>query len=139
MKPEDSKILQQLGKEPGFKVPENFFADINEKIKESLPEVEITRTDVRPSLWVRIRPYVYMAAMFAGVWCMMKVFNGLTETNKQTLTAKEIAAGMNVESNVEEFILNNSVSDMDIIMSYEDSLYYDNLIIDSENNNEELL
>ena len=73
---------------------------------------------------------------------MMKVFNGLTESNKTELTAKEIAAGMSIESNAEEFIMNSSVSDVDIIMSYEDSLYYDNLIIESSNsngNNEELL
>ena len=49
---------------------------------------------------------------------------------------------MSIESNAEEFIMNSSVSDVDIIMSYEDSLYYDNLIIESSNsngNNEELL
>ncbi len=141
MKQEESDILKQIGKESGFKVPENFFAEINQKICDSLPEVEITKVSERPTLWTRIRPYAYMAAMFAGIWCMMKVFNGLTESYKTELTAKEIAAGMSNESNAEEFIMNSSVSDMDIIMSYEDSLYYDNVIIDTSNsgNNEELL
>ena len=123
MKQEESDILKQI-------------------VSDSLPQVEITRVDERPTLWTRLRPYAYMAAMFAGIWCMMKVFNGLTESNKTELTAKEIAAGMSIESNAEEFIMNSSVSDVDIIMSYEDSLYYDNLIIESSNsngNNEELL
>ncbi len=142
MKQEESDILKQIGKDAGFKVPENFFAEFNQKMSDSLPQVEITRVDERPTLWTRLRPYAYMAAMFAGIWCMMKVFNGLTESNKTELTAKEIAAGMSIESNAEEFIMNSSVSDVDIIMSYEDSLYYDNLIIESSNsngNNEELL
>ncbi len=26
------------------------------------------------TVWERIRPYVYMAAMFAGIWCMLKMF-----------------------------------------------------------------
>ena len=27
------------------------------------------------SFWSRVRPYVYMAAMFLGIWCMMKTFD----------------------------------------------------------------
>ncbi|MDE6287071.1 MAG: hypothetical protein K2L99_08775, partial [Muribaculaceae bacterium] len=26
------------------------------------------------TMWERVRPYVYMAAMFAGVWCMLNLF-----------------------------------------------------------------
>ena len=33
---------------------------------------------VRPNLWLRLRPYVYMAAMFAGVWCMMHIFGRIS-------------------------------------------------------------
>lgn len=75
MKQEDSPILKQLGKDSGFDVPEHFFADFKKNIMDSLPEVNITEEE-KPSRWVRLRPYVYMAAMFAGIWCMMKVFTG---------------------------------------------------------------
>ena len=51
MKKEDSKILEKLGKDPGFKVPDNYFNDFNSKLMESLPEVKITE-EVKPTLWV---------------------------------------------------------------------------------------
>ena len=74
MKKEESKILDKLGKNPGFKVPENYFNDFNAKLLESLPEVKITE-EVKPTMWVRVRPFIYMAAMFAGVWLMMNIFS----------------------------------------------------------------
>ena len=82
MKQEDSPILKKLGKEPGFEVPEHYFADFSKNLMDSLPEVKITE-EVKPSRWVRIRPYVYMAAMFAGIWCMMKVFTGFGDSSKK--------------------------------------------------------
>lgn len=85
MKQEDSPILKKLGKEPGFDVPEHYFADFSKNLMDSLPEVKITE-EVKPSRWVRLRPYVYMAAMFAGIWCMMKVFSGFGNQGKTVKT-----------------------------------------------------
>jgi hypothetical protein len=121
MKKEESDILNKLGKDPGFKVPENYFADFNKKLSESLPEVKITPVEVKPKMWVRVRTYVYMAAMFAGIWCMMKVFNGFNGTGGKDKQATEIASGIQNEKNADEFIMNGNVSDYDI-MTYEDSV-----------------
>lgn len=125
MKQEEFPILDKLGKEPGFKVPEGYFEAFNERMEAMLPEVEITDVSLRPSLWVRIRPYVYMAAMFAGIWCMMQVFNTLSGANKMELTASEVATEMMVNEQVaEEFMLQGSVSDAALLMScYEDSVF----------------
>ena len=84
MKQEDSPILKKLGKDAGFEVPEHYFADFSKNLMDSLPEVKITE-ETKPSRWVRIRPYVYMAAMFAGVWCMMKVFTGFGGDQKKAI------------------------------------------------------
>ena len=78
MKHEDSTILNKYGKNPGFKVPENYFDDFNRRMADMLPDVEITPIDVKPSMWQRVKPFAYMAAMFAGVWCMMSVFSHFT-------------------------------------------------------------
>ena len=75
MKREDSTILNKYGKDPGFKVPENYFDDFNKKMAAMLPDIEITPVDIKPTMWQRIKPLAYLAAMFAGVWCMMTVFN----------------------------------------------------------------
>ena len=40
---------------------------------QAVAEAERPRT-----LWQKVRPYVYMAAMFAGVWCMLQIFTTLS-------------------------------------------------------------
>ena len=89
MKKENSKILEKLGKDPGFKVPDNYFNDFNSKLMESLPEVKITEEE-KPTLWIKVRPFVYMAAMFAGIWLMMNIFNiGQKATGRPEAKIKE--------------------------------------------------
>ena len=119
MKEENSDILKKLGKDPGFKVPEHYFDDFNKRMAESLPEVKITQVEAKPTMWMRVRPFVYMAAMFAGIWCMMKAFNGLNGESPRQQQA--ISAGVQNERNADEMIMHGDVSDYDIT-TYEDSV-----------------
>ena len=120
MKTENSKILEQLGKNPGFKVPENYFNDFNAKLVESLPEIKITEEE-KPTLWVRVRPFIYMAAMFAGVWLMMNIFSQGKSSATGEQRAANISAGVAVEKNADDLMDYGAVSDYDI-MTYEDSV-----------------
>lgn len=120
MKSENSKILEKLGKNPGFKVPENYFDDFNAKLMDSLPEVKITEEE-KPSLWVRVRPFIYMAAMFAGVWLMMNVSSIIKTTATGDQRVANIKAGVAVEKNAEDFLDYEGINDYEI-MTYEDSV-----------------
>ena len=125
MKQEDSTILKKYGKNPGFKVPENYFEDFNRRMADMLPDVEITPVDIKPTMWQRLKPLAYLAAMFAGVWCMMSVFNHFTDTSNLN-TVRAVAEKLQDDkNNVDEFIMSGSVSDYDII-SYEDSVMMSN-------------
>lgn len=119
MKQEESNILKQLGKDSGFQVPEHFFADFSKNLMDSLPEVKITETP-KPSRWVRLRPYVYMAAMFAGIWCMMKVFYGFnsdkTKTVNTEMTADSPANGKSAIMQDQNKIDDNAM------LNYQDSI-----------------
>ena len=124
MKHEDSTILNKYGKDPGFKVPDNYFADFNKKMADMLPDVEITPVDAKPTMWQRVKPLAYMAAMFAGVWCMMSVFSHFSGATNNGVGA--VAEKLTDDKeNVDEFIMSGSVSDYDII-SYEDSVIMSN-------------
>lgn len=71
------EILPDCSKRDGLKVPEGYFEDFAARMCASLPErPELdVKAIVKPrTVWQRIRPYAYMAAMFAGVWCMLKMF-----------------------------------------------------------------
>ena len=124
MKQEDSTILKKYGKDPGFKVPENYFEDFNQRMAQMLPDVEITPVDVKPTMWQRVKPFAYLAAMFAGVWCMMSVFTHFTNTSNINGVRAVAEKLYDDKSNVEDFIMSGAVSDYDI--SYEDSVMMSN-------------
>ncbi|MDE6340861.1 MAG: hypothetical protein K2K93_00955 [Muribaculaceae bacterium] len=79
MKTENS-ILEKAGHETGYKVPENYFDNVRKKIISELPEYPVEKQE-KISTWTRIKPYLYMAAMFAGIWCMMKMFHTITSSD----------------------------------------------------------
>ena len=124
MKNDDSTLLNKYGKNSGFKVPENYFADFNQRMAEMLPDVEITPVDAKPTMWQRLKPLVYMAAMFAGVWCMMSVFSHFSSPSSMQ-NIKAVAEKLYDDNNVDEFIMSGSVSDYDIL-NYEDSVMMSN-------------
>lgn len=72
----------------GMTVPEGYFADFAERMSAQLPErpeaecVQAPPTVADKSLWQKVRPYVYMAAMFAGIWLMLQMFAMLGGQNR---------------------------------------------------------
>ncbi|MBR2146522.1 MAG: hypothetical protein IJ925_03675 [Muribaculaceae bacterium] len=114
MKKEDSKILEKLGKDPGFKVPDNYFNDFNSKLMESLPEVTITEEE-KPTMWVKVRPFVYLAAMFAGVWLMMNIFTIGQKAKSNQTEAKN-------KTEIDNKVQKKSDLQNGPIMNYEDSV-----------------
>ncbi|MCM1028293.1 MAG: hypothetical protein NC342_04815 [Pseudoflavonifractor sp.] len=75
----NDSILDHADHKTGMTVPDGFFEQFAARMKDSLPEQpwETEASDDRQagprSLWQRVRPYVYMAAMFAGIWLMMNI------------------------------------------------------------------
>lgn len=72
-------ILSDIDRQSGMTVPPGYFESFTAKMIQELPvrdEAERPNAVILPSptLWTRIRPYVYLAAMFAGIWCMLKMF-----------------------------------------------------------------
>ncbi|MDE6010650.1 MAG: hypothetical protein K2F87_04280 [Muribaculaceae bacterium] len=68
-------LLEKIGRKTGMTVPEGYFEAFSQQMMQKLPEYpEAPRPHVL-STWQRIKPYVYLAAMFAGIWCMMKMFH----------------------------------------------------------------
>lgn len=68
-------ILEKVAGKTGYTVPDNYFEDVRKKIMAGTSDLPVQEPQPEPSLWQRIQPYVYMAAMFAGIWCMMKIIH----------------------------------------------------------------
>ena len=76
---QQNNILEEVERRDGMTVPEGYFAEFTERMMAALPELqkEVPDPKQKNTVWLRIRPYAYLAAMFAGIYCMMQLFSML--------------------------------------------------------------
>lgn len=73
MKEEDT-LLKKLGKENSFKVPDSYFENLTSEVMNKLPEKEkVVFKEETVSTWTRLKPLLYMAAMFVGAALIIRV------------------------------------------------------------------
>lgn len=118
MKRED-ELIKKVGTENHFTVPENYFEKFNADIMDKLPErefkAEVYNTDI--SLWTRIKPIVYMAAMFAGIALMFRMFNSMVsesteeENNIKLVNAQTVKTEEEQMDNYYNYMLETSMMD----------------------------
>ncbi|MCM1291047.1 MAG: hypothetical protein NC201_01600 [Prevotella sp.] len=70
----ESKLKDKIGKDTGYILPEGSLEGVYSHVMENLPKQNPMKAP-KITVWQKVRPYVYMAAMFAGIWCMMKIFH----------------------------------------------------------------
>ena len=79
--------LQDIDKsKTPFKVPENYFENFNEDIMNLLPEKEF-KPPVKVTMWDKTKPWVYLAAMFLGLYVMINflINNGPSVTQEPVI------------------------------------------------------
>lgn len=90
---EDKNILDKVNRNSGMTTPENYFANFAESMMQNLPEKEEHAIITKPvTTWQRVRPFVYLVAMFAGIWCMVKMVNLITSNSTTGLSTEQIVA-----------------------------------------------
>ncbi len=114
----EEKLKNRTGTDPGFIVPDGYFERIAVEMQTHLPEIEIKRpTPV--SRWHRIRPYVYLAAMFGGIWCMMKMFHTMTSSEAFDLENPPALVAQAIDShsdplNLDSYMFSTGDSDYEV-------------------------
>lgn len=78
MKFEDT-LRERIGGKTGFILPEGSLEEVYRKVSAELPERKLLDKP-KVTMWQKVRPYIYMAAMFAGIWCMMKMFHTMSSS-----------------------------------------------------------
>lgn len=134
MNKKEQDILATIGRRDGMTVPEGFFESFAEKMAASLPEnpeAEKPRILPRKTVWERIRPYTYLAAMFAGIWCMLKMFSLMFPAGGVDLSIDNnriLTDALSDENFVYEYFMDD-ISDREVIEGmYEDSISIDEMI-----------
>ncbi len=121
------KLSVNMPRTDGMTVPEGYFEDFKARMKASLPERQWEReargeVPVLPkTFWQKVRPYVYMAAMFMGVWCMMKMFDIMKADNNMSIESRpELVAALGDSGFVEDL---NLYYDSESYNDFMDDLY----------------
>lgn len=71
---EEDKIRKKTGTENPFRVPYGYFDNLTSEVMSRLPEKEKNAiTQREPTRWERVRPWLYMAAMFIGAALIIRV------------------------------------------------------------------
>ena len=109
--------LNKIGNKNPYQVPENYFEELTSRIMVQLPQKVEENSQL--SLWERVKPWVYMAAMFIGIALMIKTF---------VKAPDQFDSGLNISStevdDFYEYYENQSEKD-----SYHEAIY----LVDVEN------
>ena len=109
----DKNKLKQINRNTGYKVPEDYFENLNDRIMSHLPAIEIKeKTPV--SLWQKCKPWIYMAAMFAGISLMIKTFVTPNPSADQVVTTTQADTSSLSESAIDDYIFYSHVDDYTI-------------------------
>lgn len=72
----EDNILRKAGTSNPFRVPDHYFEDFTQELMSKLPEKESMPLMPEPTLWQRVKPWIYMTAMFCGIMLSVRVFVG---------------------------------------------------------------
>ena len=103
MKEEDI-LLKKLGKEDSFKVPDGYFENLTSEVMNKLPEKEKVLFKEEPvSTWTRLKPLLYMAAMFVGAALIIRV----ASSDRKSVADIDVAA-----TEIETEVVSDEMIDM---------------------------
>lgn len=110
MKEED--IIKKCGKTNPFTVPEGYFENFTQQMMEQLPDKQtIDVPEIEVTLWQRVKPLLYLAAVFVGLMvCIRFVVGDMhNEENKLStpLLSNEQISDQDIETIVEYSMMDN--------------------------------
>ena len=113
----EDNILRKVGTKNPFSVPDGYFEQFTQKLMEGLPEKEMFIIPSEPTLWERVKPWIYMVAMFCGIMLSVRIFVGepkrnefptITQTETENISAEEweliIRSSMMTDYDLYEFL-----------------------------------
>ena len=84
MNKKETTLDRLKGKQP-FRVPDGYMEGLTNRIMESLPEPPVMEAE-SVTLVERIRPWLYLAAVFAGMGLFFKAIIGVDSAREDTLS-----------------------------------------------------
>ena len=85
----EDKLLRKVGTSNPFRVPEHYFENFTQELMSKLPEKEPIPLMPEPTLWQRVKPWVYMTAMFCGIMLSVRIFVGEPQKDEFPISQAE--------------------------------------------------
>lgn len=104
----ENKLLRKVGTGNPFRVPDRYFEDFSRELMARLPEKEAPQPLPELTLWQRVKPWVYMTAMFCGLMCSFRMLVGNQDKETFSLTPVETE---NIAEEDWQDIINRSMID----------------------------
>lgn len=86
---EENELLKKYGTQNPFTVPEGYFENFSKELMKKLPEKERRDNQEDITTWQRVKPWIYMAAMFCGLMFTVRVVVGPPKQDTPIFTAAE--------------------------------------------------
>ncbi|MBP5646485.1 MAG: hypothetical protein J6X21_03685 [Bacteroidaceae bacterium] len=112
MKKEKTYKLDERGSRRPFTVPEGYFESLTQNIMASLPKQEsLYSTKTTVTTWMRIKPYLYAAAAFAGIFFCIKAAVGISSHNNASEVAKAEETTIYSDEYIDSFLETSMIDD----------------------------
>lgn len=103
-------LIKKCGLENHFKTPDGYFESFTDKVMANLPERTFEEDKPRTvSLWDRVKPLVYLAAMFVGIALMFGIAEDfVSKPEKETVS---VASTKTVENDSPQAVYSDEAAD----------------------------
>ncbi len=132
MKIEDDNLKSKLKENP-FTVPEGYFEGLTEQIMKQIPEEKFIPKPEKVSLLDRIRPFLYMAAMFAGLGLFFKQIARIDTDSEKKTNPSTLLVKNTMTNNPGIKNMDNNYSEDDAFLDYLEDQYTEELINETVN------
>ena len=109
---EEDEILRKFGAGNYFTVPDGYFDNLTAEVMNKLPEKE-TKLQIKRqnTVWQRVRPWLYMAAVFSGLLIGIRfMFTNTTKSEKTTIATVDLK-GTDIPDEYIETAIDHSMMD----------------------------
>ena len=111
----DSELKARYGTKSPYKVPEGYFEQFHEQLMSRLPEAAPEAApEAKITLMTRIKPLLYLAAMFVGIVFLMQ---GIAYVHSQQGRDEQIALEELYDDEADHF-MSSSLYDEYVLYSY---------------------
>ena len=112
----DSELKARYGTKPPYKVPEGYFEQFHEQLMRRLPEATSEAApEAKITLMTRIKPLLYLAAMFVGIVFLMQ---GIAYVQHSQVARSEQMALEELYDDEADHFMSSSLYDEYVLYSY---------------------